>query len=171
MNFVKNCKTSPAQTKSPTLLPKEVRQTKPLPLEQEAFANLQRTAALLMQGVEARLGCEGITPTQYNILRILRGAGPSGIRCGEIAARLVTQVPDVTRLLDRLYRRRLLDRLRIQNDRRVVLVCITPEGLRLLKALDAPVLELQQEYFRRLTRPQIAAFNSMCVQLREETRE
>lgn len=160
-----------ARTKSPTLLPKQVRQTKPLPLEQEAFANLQRTAALLMQGVEARLGRQGVTPTQYNILRILRGAGPNGIRCGEIAKRLVTQVPDVTRLLDRLYDRKLLDRLRVEDDRRVVVVRITPAGLRLLEALDAPVLELQQKYFGRLTRPQIAAFNAMCVELRGESRE
>lgn len=166
---MKKHEASAEQPKAPTLLPNEVRQSKPLPLEQEAFANLQRTAAVLMQGVETRLSREGITPTQYNILRILRGAGPHGIRCGEIARRLVTQVPDVTRLLDRLYRRGLLDRLRVHDDRRVVIVHITPDGLHLLKSLDGPVLELQQKYFRRLTRPQIAAFNSMCQRLRRET--
>jgi len=166
---VKKRESTATRSKGPTLLPNEVRQTKPLPPEQEAFANLQRTAAVLMQGVEAALGREGITPAQYNILRILRGAGPNGIRCGEIAKRLVTQVPDVTRLLDRLYRRGLLDRLRVHDDRRVVIVHITPDGLRLLKSLDGPVLELQQKYFRRLNKPQIAAFNAMCQQLRRET--
>lgn len=151
-----------------SLLAREIKQTKPLPLEQEAFTNLQRTAAVLMQEVDARLSERSITPTQYNILRILRGAGRPGIRCGEIAARLVTQDPDVTRLLDRLFRRGYIGRLRIENDRRVVIVRITAAGLKLLKALDGPVLELQRKHFRRLTKRDILLFNRMCETLRQK---
>jgi DNA-binding MarR family transcriptional regulator len=149
-----------------SLLAVEVKQSKPLPLEQEAFTNLQRTAAVSMQEVEARLSQRGITPTQYNILRILRGAGRGGIRCGEIAKRLVSPDPDVTRLLDRLFRRGYIGRLRIEHDRRVVIVRITSLGLKLLKVLDGPVLALQRKYFHRLTKKEIASFSRTCEKLR-----
>jgi DNA-binding MarR family transcriptional regulator len=151
-----------------SLLAVEVKQTKPLPLAQEAFTNLQRTAAVLMQEVAARLDQRGVTPTQYNILRILRGAGSKGIRCGEIAKRLVTQDPDVTRLLDRLFQRGYIGRIRVEHDRRVVIVRITPAGQMILKELDAPVLHVQQKYFRRLTRQETLMFNQLCEKLRRE---
>jgi len=149
-----------------SLLAVELKQTKPLPLEQEAFTNLQRTAAILMQQVEANLGQRGITPTQYNILRILRGAGSRGIRCGEIAKRLASPDPDVTRLLDRLFRRGYIGRIRVEHDRRVVIVRITPAGQNILKDLDGPVLQLQRKYFRRLTRRETLSFNRLCEKLR-----
>lgn len=149
-----------------SLLAVELKQTKPLPLEQEAFTNLQRTAAVLMQQVEARLGQRGITPTQYNILRILRGSGSEGIRCGEIARRLASPDPDVTRLLDRLFRHGYIGRIRVDEDRRVVIVRITPAGQDILKELDGPVFELQQKYFRRLTRREMLSLNRLCEKLR-----
>jgi DNA-binding MarR family transcriptional regulator len=149
-----------------SLLAVELKQTKPLPLEQEAFTNLQRTAAVLMQQIEAHLGQREITPTQYNILRILRGAGSHGIRCGEIAKRLATPDPDVTRLLDRLLRRGCISRIRVEHDRRVVIVRITSTGQNILKDLDEPVLQLQRKYFRRLTRRETLSLNRLCEKLR-----
>ena len=118
----------------------EIRQTRPFASpEEEAFLNLQRTANLLSQALAAFLRPHGLTPAQYNVLRILRGARPLGLPCGEVGARLVTPVPDVTRLLDRLERRGLTERHRDPDDRRVVAVTATAAGLVLADRLDEPV--------------------------------
>ncbi len=110
-------------------------------IEQEAFVNLQRAADALLMGVEKTLRPAGLSPTQYNVLRILRGAGPEGLACGEVAARMFTRDPDMTRLLDRLETGGLVARSRERDDRRVVTTRITAAGLRLLKGLDQPILE------------------------------
>ena len=90
-------------------LQKEIRQTKPFAsLEEEIFLNLQRTAEVLMRRLTEELKPSDLTPTQYNVLRILRGAEPDGLPCREISARMVTHDPDVTRLLDRLEKRGLV---------------------------------------------------------------
>jgi DNA-binding MarR family transcriptional regulator len=108
-------------------------------LEQEAYVGLLRTADVLARGaVEAIKPC-GLSGTQYNILRILRGAGTDGLCCRETAERMLTHDPDVTRLLDRLERRGLVVRARATSDRRVIRVRITPEGLRILAKLDEPI--------------------------------
>ena len=124
---------------SPTL-GREIRQRKPfVSLEEEAFLGLQRTASLLLQSLGRELKGQDLTPAQYNTLRILRGAEPDPLTCGEIGERLVSPGPDVTRLLDRLEQRALITRLRDGEDRRVVRARITTQGLDLLAALDAPV--------------------------------
>ena len=111
-------------------LQREIRQERPFAgVEEEAFLNLQRTAAVLMQAFGAELKPLGVTPTQYNALRILRGAQPDGLPCKEVGSRLVTPVPDVTRLLDRLESRSLISRGRAVSDRRVVEVRIAQAGL------------------------------------------
>ena len=110
--------------------------------EQEAFLNILRSADLLSRGLEEFLKPSGLSPTQYNALRILRGAGEAGLSCGQIAERMLTRDPDVTRLLDRLAKRRLISRGRQADDRRVVRAFITAEGLDLLKGLDEPILAL-----------------------------
>src|SRR4029077_1765638 len=84
------------------------------------------------------LKAEELSATQYNVLRILRGA-PQGLPCGEIARRMVTRDPDVTRLLDRMEKRSLISRSRESRDRRLVLARIAPEGLKLVNRLDEPV--------------------------------
>jgi len=84
---------------------------------------------------------EDLSGTQYNVLRILRGS-PEGLPCGEVGSRMITRDPDVTRLLDRLEKRRLITRCRETKDRRMVMARITPEGLKLLTRLDEPVEEL-----------------------------
>jgi len=118
----------------------DLRQRQPFAsAEEEAYLNLVRTADFLAREVSAVLKPHQLSEAQYNVLRILRGASDNGHTCSEIASRLVTRDPDVTRLLDKLEARALLTRARAPGDRRVVTARITPHGLALLKALDRPV--------------------------------
>jgi DNA-binding MarR family transcriptional regulator len=119
-------------------------------LEQEVFLNLLRTADALMREVELLLKAVALSSTQYNVLRILRGAGESGLPCGEVAQRMITHDPDMTRLLDRLEKRRLIARARQTDDRRVVKATITGEGLQLLSGLDEPIRQLHQSQLSHL---------------------
>jgi DNA-binding MarR family transcriptional regulator len=129
----------------------EIRQTKPLgSVEEEAFLNVQRTANVLSQGMSELLKEHDLTSTQYNVLRILRGAGQAGLTAGEIGERMITRDPDVTRLLDRLERRGLVERWRCTEDRRVVWTRITAAGLEAVGALDAPVDELHVSLLRHM---------------------
>ena len=107
--------------------------------EAEAYLNLVRTTDLLTREVAAVLKTHQLSEAQYNVLRILRGAGPEGLACSEIGHRLVTRDPDVTRLLDRLAVRALITRGRDPADRRVVTARISAAGLARLDALDVPV--------------------------------
>ena len=106
--------------------------------EEAAFLDLLRTTDMLSRGLINVLKAEDLSATQYNVLRILRGA-PEGLPCGEIASRMITRDPDVTRLLDRLEKRSLISRCRETKDRRTVMARITPDGLELLARLDKPV--------------------------------
>jgi len=130
---------------------REIRQRKPFRrIEDEAFVNLQRTADALLQGVAAALKPVGLSPAQYNVLRILRGAGPDGLACRQIGERMITRDPDITRLLDRLEERGLVTRNRDRADRRVITTRITEKGLRLLKDLDGPIEHLHVEQLGHL---------------------
>src|SRR2546421_705841 len=112
-------------------LAKEIKKTKPFDsAEQEALLNLLRTADVLGREMAQVLAPADLSPTQYNMLRILRGAGEA-LACGEIGSRMITAAPDVTRLLDRLERRGLVNRCRGEKDRREVKVRITLAGLKL----------------------------------------
>lgn len=124
----------------------EIKQRKPFSsLEEETALALARTADLIHRPFDELLKAHGITGTQYNVLRILRGAGPAGLTCSEIAERMVTRDPDITRLLDRMEKLGLCVRARDGKDRRVILGRITSEGLDLLKQLDRPVEELNKK--------------------------
>ena len=112
--------------------------------EEEAFLALQRTADQLQGRVADWLKTWGLSPTQYNALRILRGAGDPGLGCSEVADRMINRDPDITRLLDRLEKRGLTTRRRDANDRRIINAHITKEGLQLLKKLDGPVQDFQK---------------------------
>jgi DNA-binding MarR family transcriptional regulator len=126
-------------------LKEEIKQGKPFPnLETEAYLNLQRTADALLRGLEEELKPHGLTQAQYNVLRILRGAGSSGLLCKEVAARMITRDPDMTRLLDRLEKRKLVNRMRDRKDRRSVTVRISEGGARLVVELDAGIAELHR---------------------------
>jgi DNA-binding MarR family transcriptional regulator len=121
----------------------ELKQSKPFGnLEEEAYLNVARTANVLAQGLTELLKSHDLTSTQYNVLRILRGAGTKGLAAGEVGERMITRDPDVTRLLDRLERRGLVERWRCREDRRVVYTRITPAGLDAISPLDEAVLSL-----------------------------
>ncbi len=148
MTAAKKTSPSPRSTSSkptapspkPVGLQAELRQTRSFAsLQDEAFLNLVRTSAQMQHALHLRLKPYGITETQYNSLRILRGAGSSGLTCAEIGERLVSQDPDITRLVERLQRQRLVHRERGEKDRRVVLTKITAAGLDRLKEMDPVV--------------------------------
>jgi DNA-binding MarR family transcriptional regulator len=124
--------------------------------EQEAYLSLLRTAGALQASVEAQLKSFGLTGTQYNALRILRGAGPEGLPCSEIGERMITRDPDITRLLDRLQKRGLALRSRGKADRRVICGKISPAGLKLLREMDAPVEQHSREMLRHVPREKLA---------------
>jgi DNA-binding MarR family transcriptional regulator len=119
--------------------------------EEAAFLDLLRTCDLLSRGVAQLLKTEDLSATQYNVLRILRGS-PEGLPCGEIASRMITRDPDITRLLDRLEKRGLISRSRDNKDRRTVMARITPEGLKLLAQLDEPIQEIHRKQLGHLGR-------------------
>lgn len=133
----------------------EIKQSKPLTPEQEVILTVQRTADSFHRRIVELLKPHGISGTQYNVLRILRGAGKEGLPCGAIAERMVTRDPDVTRLLDRLDKMGFIARERGQRDRRVVTTTITDAGLKLLKQLDKPVQELGTALVRNLSKSQM----------------
>ena len=118
--------------------------------EQEVFLNVLRAADALTRGLEELLKPHGLSPTQYNVLRILRGAGEGGFACREIGDRMINRDPDMTRLLDRMEQHGLITRHRQTDDRRVVCSQVTPDGLRVLKELDAPVLKLHRDQLGHL---------------------
>jgi len=120
---------------------REIRQTKPFgSLQHQVVINLMRTTRAVEESWAQYLKrSEGISPSQYNILRVLRGARPKAAKISEISERMVTRDPDVTRLVDRLIKQGLARRERDSEDRRVVLVEITTAGLAMLSRLDGPV--------------------------------
>ena len=134
----------------------EIKQTRPFDsLEAEAYLNLLRTTdALLRKEIEA-LKAWGLSTTQYNALRILRGAGDEGVTCGELSERMLTRDPDVTRLIDRLDTRGLIRRVRSDRDRRVVRTCISAAGLELLEQLDEPSRTWTKDQLGHLSEQQL----------------
>ncbi len=127
-------------------LASELKQTKPFASPvQEAVLSIKRTAALLELRLAELLRPYGVTPTQYNVLRILRGAGADGLPRCEVQGRLVAPVADTTRLLDRLEKMGLVSRARNTDDRRVVTSKITPRGLALLDKVAAPLKKFEED--------------------------
>jgi len=124
----------------------EIKQSRPFQHpEAEAMLNLSRTQEVLRAPLEGLMKERGLSASSYNVLRILRGAADEGLPCREIGDRMVTRVPDVTRLLDRLEAADLVQRRRCTEDRRVVRTHITAEGLSLLSSLDEPLRTLQHQ--------------------------
>lgn len=117
--------------------------------EEIAFLDLARTTEMLSWPLGQLLKTEDLSPPQYNILRILRGS-PGGLTCREVGNRMITRDPDITRLLDRLEKRRLIVRNRDDKDRRVVLTRITEDGLELLETLDQPIREMHRKLLGHL---------------------
>jgi len=140
-----------------TSVSKAVSKPRPACPEELAFLELLRTSDQLNRRLVPVLKAEELSGTQYNVLRILRGA-PEGLPCGEIGNRMITRDPDITRLLDRLEKRNLISRCREAQDRRMVLTRITPEGLKLLSRLDEPVQNAHREQLGHLGRERLKAF-------------
>jgi DNA-binding MarR family transcriptional regulator len=133
--------------------------------EEAAFIDLLRTSDLLARGVVQVLKAADLSPTQYNVLRILRGS-KDGLPCGEIAKRMITRDPDITRLLDRLEKRGLISRSREPKDRRMVLTRITAEGLELLARLDEPVRETHRRQLGHLGRASLRKLAGLLEEAR-----
>ncbi|MGD2067137.1 MAG: MarR family transcriptional regulator [Gemmatimonadota bacterium] len=136
-------------------------------LEQAAYLSMQRTANLLVQGFTELLRPRGLTATQYNVLRILRGAA-SPLTCSEVGGRMIAHDPDVTRLLDRLEKQGLVRRERSSEDRRVVVTEITAEGKRLTDDLDEPVARLHQEQLGHMGDGKLRTLVSLLSEAREQ---
>ncbi len=127
----------------PRTLQEELKQSRPFDqLEEEVHVSVARTAAVLERQFAQVLKPFGLTPTQYNVLRILRGAGSNGLCRNEVGERLVRPVPDVTRLLDRMEEMKLVSRERGGSDRRFVTTRVTRDGLDLLARLDARIADM-----------------------------
>ncbi|HKF51086.1 MAG TPA: MarR family transcriptional regulator [Candidatus Acidoferrales bacterium] len=133
--------------------------------EEEAFLDLLRTADALTRGADWVLKAEDLSQTQYNVLRILRGA-PEGLSCGEIASRMITRDPDITRLLDRMEKRGLISRARESKDRRLVLTRLTPEGLKLVNCLDEPVLQIHRKQLGHMGKDRLQALAKLLAAAR-----
>lgn len=139
-----------------TRLARELQQTVPFAnLEEEVFLSILRTGDALIQAEAKLLREVNLTFAQYNVLRILRGAGKQGATCGDIAGRMVNRDPDVTRLLDRLEERGLVERARDEQDRRVVVGVITKEGLQMLRTLDKTVSAVHRKQLKHMTKKQL----------------
>ncbi len=149
-------------------LQNEIKQGKPFEsLQAEVYLNLMRTADALSRGVENILKLAGLSQTQYNILRILKGAGDQGLCCREVGERMITRDPDITRLLDRMERAQLVTRSRDSRDRRVITARISPAGLKLVKDLDAPLSEYNRKLLSHMNKDDLRKF----VELLEIARE
>ena len=135
---------------------------------EEAYLNLQRTANALQQRLMETLRPFELTPTQYNVLRILRGAGGEPLTCGQVGERMVTREPDVTRLLDRLEKRHLVSRSRDSRDRRVVTARITAQGLEVLSGLDDPVHDLHTAQLGHLSEADLERLIDLLEKSREQ---
>jgi DNA-binding MarR family transcriptional regulator len=136
-------------------------------VQQELFLNIIRTADHLMRGFDELMKPLNLSSTQYNILRILRGAGEAGLACKHIGEHLITRDPDITRLLDRLEGRGLIVRHRDPSDRRRVSTRITEAGLKILKELDKPVLELHRRQVEHLAEEHVLQLIDLMEAVRE----
>ncbi len=142
-----------------------------LPLEDQVFIAVLRTADALSQQAEQVVRARGLTGAQYNVLRILRGAEPEGCACREIGERMISHDPDMTRLLDRMEKRGLVTRERQSQDRRVVKTRITPAGLELLNSLEQPVHKLHKRQFAHLAASRLKALSELLEDVRNRAPE
>jgi DNA-binding MarR family transcriptional regulator len=137
------------------------------PLEQEVYLELVITYELLSSDLTRLCKNFGISPFQLNVLRILRGAGPAGLPCLAIADRMLNREPDITRLIDRLEATALVERAKTPDDRRVVLVRLTGNGLRLLAAMDKPLVAMHKSQLCHMPVPELLELQRLLTLARE----
>ena len=149
-------------------LQQEIRQNKPFKSrKEEALLNIERTASLLLDDFELRIKEYGLSSAQYNVLRILRGAGPDGLCRNDLRSRLLRRMPDVTRLLDRMESSGLVTRARDSEDRRLVSTRLTEKGRRLVDKLDPIVAQEHQRRLGHMTDAQLKALVDLLTLVRE----
>jgi DNA-binding MarR family transcriptional regulator len=136
-----------------------------VPLEDHVFVALVKTADTLTLQAEQLFKLSTLSATQYNVMRILRGAEPQGLACRAIGERMISHDPDITRLLDRMEKRGLITRERQTDDRRVVKARITASGLDALKALDRPVHEMHKRQFQNLSAAKLKQLSNLLREL------
>ena len=157
-----------AMRRIPSAIQREIKQTRPFPSErQEAAVALMRTADTLRHTLSQFLEPMGITAQQYNVLRILRGSEPHGLSRNELRDRMLTRMPDVTRLLDRMEEAGLVERVRGEEDRRLVTTQITKSALELLAKLDPVVAADQKRRFRGASEKDLRSLISLLATLRD----
>ncbi len=145
-------------------LQEEIKQGKPFSgVKEELWLNLSRTTSVVSHTLEQKLRPSGLSPTQYNVLRILRGAGDAGLCQSEIGARLVAQVPDVPRILDRMERAGWVMRARGTADRRVMMTTVTAAGMEVLDGLDGPLAEVMSGMFAGMSAEDMERLNELLV--------
>ncbi|HEX3157868.1 MAG TPA: MarR family transcriptional regulator [Gemmatimonadaceae bacterium] len=135
--------------------------------QQETYLNVARTAAVLSDALEQMLKPYGVSATQYNVLRILRGAGPDGLCRNEVRDRLLTRMPDATRLLDRLEAAGLVTRVRSTADRRLVTTRLTTRGRALVDELDSPVAAEHERCLGHLAPGQLRTLSELLTLARQ----
>ena len=136
------------------------------PPEERLFLALLQAADALGLEAEQLVRSASLTGTQYNVLRILRGAEPAGLACRAISDRMISHDPDITRLLDRMEKRGLIRRERQKDDRRVVKTHITAQGLEILKPLDQPMRELHKQQFRHISAKRLKFLAELLEEIR-----
>ncbi len=148
-------------------LQEEIKQSKPFEnAREELWLNLARTAAMASHVIEQGLRGFGLSPTQYNVLRILRGAGANGLCQYEIGDRLVAQVPDVPRIVDRMVKAGWVQRVRGESDRRIVMASLTPAGMELVGSLDGEMNAMVGGIFAALDDGDVETLNELLVAAR-----
>lgn len=148
-------------------LKKEIAQERPFSSKaEEALLNLMRTADCLQRAMQRTCRRWQVTATQYNVLRILRGAHPQGVTCSSIGERMITAEPDITRLLGRLKALKFVRQQRDKQDRRIVWTHITPAGLTLLAEMDGTVQQFPKEMFAHLSEEDLGTFIGLLERAR-----
>ncbi len=150
-------------------LQRELKQNRPFPSRAaEATVAIMKTADVVKRSVGGVIEKEGITMQQYNVLRILRGAGESGIPTLDIIDRMIEETPGITRLLDRIETKGLVRRERCKEDRRQVLCWITEPGLDVLVRLERPVIELERDAIGKLRKSELETLIALLDKVRAQ---
>jgi MarR family transcriptional regulator, 2-MHQ and catechol-resistance regulon repressor len=139
--------------------------------EEEALLNLIRTSDTLQRAFHRKTRQYGLTSTQYNVLRILRGAQPQGLNCSAIGSRMITAEPDITRLLGRLKALKLIRQHRDRSDRRVVWTQISDAGLELLKSMDPTIEQIPQDLLGHMSQSELSEFVRLLEMARQKSKE
>lgn len=135
---------------------------------QEAMLNIIVTSSWIMNELATTMAPYGITPAQYNVLRILQGSAPQTLSCSELGERLLDRTPDVTRLLNRLQRSGLIRRERAEHDRRIVEVGITEEGQALIERMEKEMQATERHLMEHLSEEELSHLSQLLDRLRTD---